>query len=66
MDWLRSLVPVEGQQHELIQMAAENAAETLQALQAQWKLDSHRQETALNDLQAGFKPLENTRSDRML
>ncbi len=48
------MVPVEGQQHELIQMAAENAADTLQALQAQWKLDSHRQEMALNDLQGAL------------
>jgi excinuclease ABC subunit C len=44
------LVPVEGQQHELIRMAAENAAETLQSLEAQWQVDSHRQEEALKDL----------------
>ncbi len=45
------LVPVEGQQQELIEMAAENAAETLQSLQAQWQQDTHRQEQALSDLQ---------------
>jgi excinuclease ABC subunit C len=45
------LVPHQGQQQELIQMAAENAAETLAALQAQWEADRHRQTQALNELQ---------------
>ncbi|MBN2550116.1 MAG: excinuclease ABC subunit UvrC [Anaerolineales bacterium] len=45
------LVPRQGQQHELIQMAAENAAETLHALQAQWQADRHRQEQALAEIQ---------------
>jgi len=44
------LVPHEGLQHELVQMAAENAVETLQALQAQWQADRHRQEQALAEL----------------
>jgi excinuclease ABC subunit C len=35
-------------------MAAENAAETLTALKAQWEADSHRQEQALAELQAAF------------
>ena len=35
------------QQQELIQMAPENACETLHALQAQWQADRHRQEQAL-------------------
>jgi excinuclease ABC subunit C len=48
------LVPHEGQQHELIQMAAENATETLRSLQAQWLADKHRQELALNELQAAL------------
>jgi excinuclease ABC subunit C len=43
-------VPKEGQQQELIQMAAENAAETLQSLQAQWQADTHKQEQALAEL----------------
>jgi excinuclease ABC subunit C len=34
------LVPRHGQQQELIQMAAENAAETLASLQAQWQADT--------------------------
>jgi excinuclease ABC subunit C len=44
------LVPHEGLQQELVQMAAENAVETLQALQAQWQVDRHRQEQALAEL----------------
>lgn len=59
--WLRSkrggekvelFVPNEGQPKDLVQLAAENATETLQALKAQWQADAHRQEQALNDLQS--------------
>src|SRR5512140_37920 len=62
--WLRSkrggkkvemFVPKEGQPQELVQMAAENAAETLQALRAQWQADSHKQEMALAELQSAFR-----------
>ena len=58
--WLRSkrggekvefFVPNEGQPHELVQMATENATETLQALRAQWQADAHKQEQALAELQ---------------
>lgn len=61
--WLRSkrggekvefFVPKEGQPHELVQMAAENATETLQALRAQWQADTHKQEQALAELQTAF------------
>jgi excinuclease ABC subunit C len=52
------LVPHQGQQQELIQMAAENAAETLNALKAQWQADRHRQEQALGELQEALE-LEN-------
>jgi excinuclease ABC subunit C len=45
------LVPREGAQQELIEMAAQNATETLAALQAQWQADTHRQERALAELQ---------------
>ena len=67
--WLRSkrggkkvsmVVPKEGQPHELVQMASENAAETLQALRAQWQADTHKQEMALAELQSALnlsKPL---------
>jgi excinuclease ABC subunit C len=48
------LVPRQGPQQELIEMAAENAAETLRALQAQWQADRHRQELALAELQAAL------------
>jgi excinuclease ABC subunit C len=62
--WLRSrrggkkveiVVPHEGQPHELVQMAAENAAETLQALRAQWQADTHKQEGALAELQSALQ-----------
>ncbi|MGE5378504.1 MAG: excinuclease ABC subunit UvrC [Bacteroidota bacterium] len=58
--WLRSkrggekveiFVPKQGQSRELVQMAAENATETLQALRTQWQADSHKQEQALAELQ---------------
>ena len=45
------LIPHEGQQRDLIQLAAENAAETLQALQARWQAEKHRQTEALAELQ---------------
>lgn len=48
------LVPRQGQQQDLIQLAAENAAETLHAFQAQWQADRHRQELALSELQAAL------------
>jgi excinuclease ABC subunit C len=62
--WLRSrrggekvefFVPKEGQPKELVQMAAENATETLQALRAQWQADTHKQEQALAELQEALK-----------
>ncbi|HUI89887.1 MAG TPA: excinuclease ABC subunit UvrC [Anaerolineales bacterium] len=62
--WLRSkrsgekvefLVPKQGQPHELVQMAAENAAETLSALHAQWQADTHKQEQALAELQSALQ-----------
>jgi len=61
--WLRArragegveiLIPRAGQQQELIQLAAENAAETLASLQAQWQADKHKQEQALGELQAAL------------
>jgi len=62
--WLRShrgapkmefVVPREGQPHELVQMAAENASDTLAALRAQWQADTHKQEQALAELQAALQ-----------
>jgi excinuclease ABC subunit C len=46
-------VPREGQSAELVAMAAENAAETLGALQAQWLADEHKNEQALQELAEG-------------
>ncbi len=43
-------VPREGRDHDLVEMAAQNAAETLSALQAQWKADSNKQTSALMEL----------------
>lgn len=63
-EWMRSrrggekveiFVPKEGQPQELVQMAAENAAETLSALRTQWQADAHRQEQALAELQSALQ-----------
>ena len=43
-------IPQRGQKRELVQMAAENATDTLNALQAQWEADEHRQTLALTEL----------------
>ncbi len=48
------LVPRQGPQYELMDMAVENATETLRALQAQWRSDKHRQELALAELQTAL------------
>lgn len=48
------LIPHDGQQRDLIQLAAENAAETLQALQARWQAEKHRQTEALAELQTAL------------
>ncbi len=53
-DCLEILVPRQGQQQELVQMATENAAETLASLKAQWEADRHRQTQALAELQEAF------------
>jgi excinuclease ABC subunit C len=47
-------VPRDGQQGDLVKMAAENAAETLAALKARWENDTHRQEQALAELQTAL------------
>ena len=58
--WLRSKrsgekvvlgVPTEGPKHELMALAAENAAATLTTLQAQWQADTNRQTEALTQVQ---------------
>ncbi len=44
-------VPRRGYKRELVRMAADNAAETLAALRAQWQADVNKQVTALTELQ---------------
>jgi excinuclease ABC subunit C len=62
--WLRTrrggqkvefFVPKEGQPQQLVEMAAENASETLAALRAQWQADSHKQEQAMAELQSALQ-----------
>jgi excinuclease ABC subunit C len=48
---VKMVIPKRGQKRDLVKMAAENAADTLSALQAQWEADTHRQEQALADIQ---------------
>jgi len=43
-------VPKEGQPAELVEMAAQSAAETLAVLEAQWQADEHKHEEALQQL----------------
>ena len=58
-DWLRRRrgdkvvlkVPRRGHKRDLVEMAAENASETLSHLRAQWLLDEGRQTSALSELQ---------------
>ncbi|WP_322793307.1 excinuclease ABC subunit UvrC [Bellilinea sp.] len=45
------IVPRNGPPHELLQLATENAVETLRALKAQWEADTNRQSQALAELQ---------------
>lgn len=47
-------VPREGTPQELVQMATENAVETLQALRTQWEADTNRQSEALAGLQSAL------------
>jgi excinuclease ABC subunit C len=49
------IVPREGQQQQLIQMATENALETLASLQARWQADTNRQTQALADIQEALQ-----------
>lgn len=45
------LVPKSGTSQELVQMATENAVETLQALRTQWEADKNKQTQALSEIQ---------------
>ena len=56
--WLRTkrgdvvylTVPHEGTGRDLLELASTNAAETLRVLKAQWEMDKHRSEVALQEL----------------
>jgi excinuclease ABC subunit C len=61
--WLRSKrggekvtlsVPRRGTKHDLVTMAAENAADTLAALRAQWEADTNKHTQAISELQAAL------------
>ena len=41
------LVPRRGANHDLVEMAAENATDTLNSLRARWQADTHKQAEAL-------------------
>ncbi len=47
-------IPQRGTRKELMAMAAENAADTLQSLKAQWQADKHKQSQALAELQSAL------------
>ncbi len=49
------IVPREGTPVELLNMAKENAVETLKALRTQWESDTNRQAEALSELQEAFQ-----------
>ena len=49
------LVPHTGLPNDLLEMAKENAVETLKALRSQWQADTNRQTDALAQLQEVFK-----------
>lgn len=48
-------VPQRGDKRNLIGVAEENASEALKMLRAQWEADTHKQETALGDLQTALR-----------
>ena len=48
------LIPRRGEKRDLVRLAQDNAAETLQALRAQWAANAHKQEAALSGLQSAL------------
>ncbi|HAF61043.1 MAG TPA: excinuclease ABC subunit C [Anaerolineaceae bacterium] len=47
-------VPRRGTSKQLVEMATENAVETLRSLKSQWEMDTHKQSVALTELQAAL------------
>ena len=60
------IVPHEGLSQELVQMASDNAVDTLQSLRNQWHNDRHRQSESLAELQKTLALKESTKSYRVL
>jgi len=56
-DKVELTVPHQGSQQELVQMATENAVETLRALKSQWAADTNKQSEALTELQDALQML---------
>jgi excinuclease ABC subunit C len=52
---VRIKVPASGQGRDLVQMATNNAVETLTALRNQWQADTNKQTEALSELQQAFQ-----------
>ncbi len=59
-------VPHRGTPQELVQMATENATETLRALRAQWQADTNKQTEALAELQQALQLLGPAQPHRVL
>lgn len=51
-------VPNRGVSKQLVEMAKENAMETLRSLKSQWEMDKNKQSTALTELQSAFGMIE--------
>jgi excinuclease ABC subunit C len=47
-------IPQRGSKRDLVNMATENAVDTLEALKTQWAADTHKQSQALNELQTAL------------
>jgi excinuclease ABC subunit C len=54
-DKVELTVPKSGTPQELVQMATENAVETLQSLRSQWEADKNKQTQALSELQEALR-----------
>ncbi|MCD6576391.1 MAG: excinuclease ABC subunit UvrC [Anaerolineaceae bacterium] len=52
---IRLKIPQRGTRHDLIQLATENAVDTLRAIKAQWEADTHKQSQALAQIQDALK-----------
>jgi excinuclease ABC subunit C len=51
---IQIMVPNKGVPKQLVEMATENATETLRSLKSQWEMDTNKQSIALAELQSAF------------